>query len=231
MADEYTNDIKDNPDYQLVMTFLQNIRPGDMDEESSKQLMAIGQRIQGGGTLTDREREMFEAVVGATDSFPTEQMDSFPQGTNPDIMKQPDMSVKSSKMNQDGSTDMVMSDGSLKRVPAQGMAPAQGMGAMSDREMDRSYQVDGGIEQMTPAEFAAAVQSGQITPDELMMESSGSTMTPAERQMMEEEAYFKRLMEEQQALPRMAPEPATPQMRPRPRPTAPMQSPRPQMRR
>jgi len=225
MADEYTNDIKDNPDYQLVMTFLQNIRPGDMDEESSQQLMAIGQRIQGGGTLTDREREMFEAVVGATDRFPTEQMDSFPQGTNPDIMKQPDMSVKSSKMNQDGSTDMVMSDGSLKRVPA------QGMGAMSDREMDRSYQVDGGIEQMTPAEFAAAVQSGQITPDELMMESSGSTMTPAERQMMEEEAYFKRLMEEQQALPRMAPEPATPQMRPRPRPTAPMQSPRPQMRR
>jgi len=197
MADEYTNDIKDNPDYQLVMTFLQNIRPGDMDEESSKQLMAIGQRIQGGGTLSDREREMFEAVVGATDSFPTEQMDSFPQGTNPDIMKQPDM----------------------------------GMGAMSDAEMDRSYQVDGGIEQMTPAEFAAAVQSGQITPDELMMESSGSTMTPAERQMMEEEAYFKRLMEEQQALPRMAPEPATPQMRPRPRPTAPMQSPRPQMRR
>ena len=225
MADEYTNDIKDNPDYQLVMTFLQNIRPGDMDEESSQQLMAIGQRIQGGGTLTDREREMFEAVVGATDSFPTEQMDSFPQGTNPDIMKKPDMSVKSSKMNQDGSTDMVMSDGSLKRVPA------QGMGAMSDREMDGSYQVDGGIEQMTPAEFAAAVQSGQITPDELMMESSGSTMTPAERQMMEEEAYFKRLMEEQQALPRMAPEPATPQMRPRPRPTAPMQSPRPQMRR
>jgi len=231
MADEYTNDIKDNPDYQLVMTFLQNIRPGDMDEESSQQLMAIGQRIQGGGTLTDREREMFEAVVGATDSFPTEQMDSFPQGTNPDIMKKPDMSVKSSKMNQDGSTDMVMSDGSLKRVPAQGMAPAQGMGAMSEGEMDRSYQVDGGIEQMTPAEFAAAVQSGQITPDELMMESSGSTMTPAERQMMEEEAYFKRLMEEQQALPRMAPEPATPQMRPRPRPTAPMQSPRPQMRR
>jgi len=95
MADEYTNDIKDNPDYQLVMTFLQNIRPGDMDEESSQQLMAIGQRIQGGGTLTDREREMFEAVVGATDSFPTEQMDSFPQGTNPDIMKQRDMGAMS----------------------------------------------------------------------------------------------------------------------------------------
>jgi len=219
MADEYTNDIKDNPDYQLVMTFLQNIRPGDMDEESSQQLMAIGQRIQGGGTLSDREREMFEAVVGATDSFPTEQMDSFPQGTNPDIMKAP--AIRDSNMGAMPDSEMQMAQDSLARL---GLAP------MTDEER-MSYQVDGGIEQMTPAEFAAAVQSGQITPDELMMESSGSTMTPAERQMMEEEAYFKRLMEEQQALPRMAPEPATPQMRPRPRPTAPMQSPRPQMRR
>ena len=85
------NEMQMNPDYQLVMTFLQNIRPGDMDEESAKQLMAIGQRIQGGGVLTDREREMFTSVVGATDRFPVEQMDTFPQGTNPDIMKKPDM--------------------------------------------------------------------------------------------------------------------------------------------
>jgi len=226
MADEYTNDIKDNPDYQLVMTFLQNIRPGDMDEESSQQLMAIGQRIQGGGTLTDREREMFEAVVGATDSFPTEQMDSFPQGTNPDIMKAP--AIRDSNMGAVSDAEMrMMQDGAQGMAPA---APAQGMGGAMDLVAGVG-RVDGGIEQMTSAEFAAAVQSGQITPDELMMESSGSTMTPAERQMMEEEAYFKRLMEEQQALPRMAPEPATPQMRPRPRPTAPMQSPRPQMRR
>ena len=83
-------DITQNPDYQLVMKFLQNIRPGDMDQESSEQLMMIGQRIQAGGALSDREREMFEAVVGATDRFPVEQMDSFPQGgTNPDLMKQP----------------------------------------------------------------------------------------------------------------------------------------------
>ena len=82
-------DITQNPDYQLVMKFLQNIRPGDMDQESSDQLMMIGQRMQAGGALTDREREMFEAVVGATDRFPVEQMDTFPQGTNPDIMKQP----------------------------------------------------------------------------------------------------------------------------------------------
>jgi len=89
------NEMQMNPDYQLVMTFLQNIRPGDMDEESAKQLMAIGQRIQGGGVLTDREREMFTSVVGATDRFPVEQMDTFPQGTNPDIMKKPDMDAMS----------------------------------------------------------------------------------------------------------------------------------------
>ena len=55
-----------NPDFQLVMKFLQNIRPGDMDEESSQQLMAIGQRIQNGGALSDKEREMFEGVLGAS---------------------------------------------------------------------------------------------------------------------------------------------------------------------
>ena len=89
-------DITQNPDYQLVMKFLQNIRPGDMDQESSDQLMMIGQRMQAGGALTDREREMFEAVVGATDRFPVEQMDSFPQGgTNPDLMKQPTMGAMS----------------------------------------------------------------------------------------------------------------------------------------
>ena len=45
--------------------------------------MAIGQRIMGGGTLTDREREMFESVVTATDRFPVEQMDTFPTRYKP----------------------------------------------------------------------------------------------------------------------------------------------------
>ena len=96
------NEMQMNPDYQLVMSFLQKIRPGDMDEESAQQLMIIGQRIQAGGVLSDQEREMFQSVVGATDRFPVEQMDTFPQGTNPDIMKQ-------------------------QMAPAQGMAPAQDM--------------------------------------------------------------------------------------------------------
>jgi hypothetical protein len=36
-----------------------------MDEQSANQLMMIGQRIQNGGSLSDKEREMFQSVVGA----------------------------------------------------------------------------------------------------------------------------------------------------------------------
>ena len=158
-------DITQNPDYQLVMKFLQNIRPGDMDQESSDQLMMIGQRMQAGGSLSDREREMFEAVVGATDRFPVEQMDSFPQGgTNPDLMRDTGA-------------------------------------AMTEEEM-MSYQVDGGMEQMTPSQMRAMQESGAITPD-------------AGRVMSVDDAIAAGFV--------------TP-TRPKARPTAPMQSLRPVMR-
>jgi len=141
--------ITENPDYQLVMNFLQNIRPGDMDEESSQQLMAIGQRIQGGGALTDREREMFKAVVGEMGRFPTEQMGSFPQGnTNPDIMKDFSMGSVSD-------SEMQMAQDSLARL---------GLSPMTEEEM-MSYQVDGGMEQMTPSQMAGMQESGAITPN------------------------------------------------------------------
>ena len=105
-----------NADLKLVMTFLQNIKPGDMSPEAADQLMGIGQRIQGGGSLSDNEREMLESVVMATDRFPTEEIGTLPQGnTNPDIMKDPPQGM----------------------APA---APAQGMGAMSDREMQMRPQ-------------------------------------------------------------------------------------------
>ena len=132
-------EITQNPDYQLVMKFLQNIRPGDMDQESSDQLMMIGQRMQAGGALTDREREMFEAVVGATDRFPVEQMDTFPQGTNPDIMKDPSMGA--------------ISEGEM-RLAMDTPSP----------QMQRSYQVDGGMEQMTPMDMQQAIDAGIIVP-------------------------------------------------------------------
>tara|TARA_R110000787_G_C13330416_1_gene437313 strand:+ start:649 stop:1023 length:375 start_codon:yes stop_codon:yes gene_type:complete len=67
---EDMQEIQSNPDYQLIMTFLQSIRPGDMDEEASQQLRAIGDRIKNGGVLSDREREMFTSVVGAMPQVP-----------------------------------------------------------------------------------------------------------------------------------------------------------------
>ena len=58
-------EVKENPDYQLVMKFLQLVTPGNMDRQSSNQLMMIGERIANGGSLSDKEREMFQSVVGA----------------------------------------------------------------------------------------------------------------------------------------------------------------------
>ena len=171
-------DITQNPDYQLVMKFLQNIRPGDMDQESSEQLMMIGQRIEAGGALSDREREMFEAVVGATDRFPVEQMDSFPQGgTNPDLMRQ--------------------STGAA-------MTPRETTGAAMTDEERMSYQVDGGMEKMTPSQMAGMQSSGAITP----------TRAPSNVMSMDD-AIAAGLVNP---------------TRPQARPTAPMQSMRPQAR-
>jgi len=71
-------DMQANPDYQLVMKFLQLIKPGDMDEAAAQQMMMIGQRIKGGGTLSEKEREMFSSVVGAMPAMP-EGMTPMPQ--------------------------------------------------------------------------------------------------------------------------------------------------------
>ena len=78
-------DITQNPDYKLVMTFLQNITPGDMDQESAEQLMAIGQRIQNGGTLTEREREMLNSVVRAMPQMPMDPGSAVRRGEMPSL--------------------------------------------------------------------------------------------------------------------------------------------------
>ena len=193
-------DITQNPDYQLVMKFLQNIRPGDMDQESSEQLMMIGQRIQAGGALSDREREMFEAVVGATDRFPVEQMDSFPQGgTNPDIMKQPTMGAMS-----EGEMKLAMDTAMPTNLTPQQMDQFMAQKNAAQDKMQRSYQVDGGMEQMTPSQMAGMQSSGAITP----------TRAPSNVMSMDD-AIAAGLVNP---------------MRPKARPTAPMQSMRPQAR-
>ena len=191
--------ITENPDYRLVMTFLQNIRPGDMDQESSEQLMMIGQRIQAGGALTDREREMFEAVVGETDRFPVEQMDTFPQGTNPDIMKQPTMGAMS-----EGEMKLAMDTAMPTNLTPQQMDQFMAQKNAAQDQMQRSYQVDGGMEQMTPSQMAGMQSSGAITP----------TRAPSNVMSMDD-AIAAGLVNP---------------MRPKARPTAPMQSMRPQAR-
>lgn len=145
-------EVKANPDYQLVMNFLKLIQPGDMDEQSANQLMMIGQRIQNGGSLSDKEREMFQSVVGA--------------------------------------------------MP----------------EMQMSYEVDGRMEAMTPSQMQAAQASGEITPN--------TGMTDAQKRMAEEEAYFKRLREEQEQMYNMSRQAMQEQMQS----AAPMTSPRPMAR-
>jgi hypothetical protein len=112
--------ITQNPDYQLVMKFLQNISPGDMDQESSEQLMMIGQRIQAGGALSDREREMFEAVVG---NMPEQQMSYQVDGGTERMSPSNMESLRNSgQISEDEYTYMV--DGQ-----PQAMAPSQ-MGGM-----------------------------------------------------------------------------------------------------
>jgi hypothetical protein len=78
------NDITANPDYQLIMSFLKSIRPGDMSDEAATQLKMIGERIQSGGSLSDQEREMFQSVMGAMPQMPMDQGSAmFRQGEMP----------------------------------------------------------------------------------------------------------------------------------------------------
>jgi len=169
--------ITQNPDYQLVMKFLQNIRPGDMDQESSEQLMMIGQRIQSGGALSDREREMFEAVVG----------------NMPDVEKSYEVDGRMERMSPEMMDNMVTS------------------GQISPNEMS-TYMVDGRMERLAPS------QIGSVTP---MPSRDGMTYSPSSGVTMEPNVMT---MEEAVDAGLVTP------TRPRMRPAAPMQSPRPQAR-
>ena len=82
-----------------------------------------------------------------------------------------------------------------------------------------TYQVDDRMEQMTPNTYADRVASGEITPDELMMESSGSTMTEAERAIRDNAEFNRRAQEEQERMFNMNNPPVMSGERPRLRPT------------
>jgi len=102
-----------------------------------------------------------------------------------------------------------------------------------------TYMVDGNPVEMTERERMSAINAGMLvqdvesgirsmepmtgsstmTPDELMMESSGSTMTDAERAISANEEFNRRVQEEQERMFRMNNPPVTSSVRPRLRPT------------
>ena len=116
--------ITENPDYRLVMKFLQNIRPGDMDQESADQLMMIGERMKAGGSLNEREREMLEAVVGNMPQMPETEMsyevDGRMEGMSPQMM---DSMVRSGQISPGesamGMTGASMTDAERVMMPSQ----------------------------------------------------------------------------------------------------------------
>ena len=124
--------ITENPDYRLVMTFLQNIRPGDMDQESADQLMMMGERMKAGGSLSDREREMFEAVVGAMPQMPETEMsyevDGSTERMSPEMM---DSLIRSGQVTPDEMSSYQV-DGQTERL-----APSQ-MGGITSRPMPQA---------------------------------------------------------------------------------------------
>jgi hypothetical protein len=122
--------ITENPDYRLVMTFLQNIRPGDMDQESSEQLMMIGQRIKAGGALTDREREMFEAVVSNMPQMPETEMSYDVDGGTESMTPSNMESLRNSgQITEDEYTYMV--DGQPQAMTPSQMGGMQSSGAIT----------------------------------------------------------------------------------------------------
>jgi hypothetical protein len=113
------NDITANPDYQLIMSFLKSIRPGDMSDEAATQLKMIGERIQSGGSLSDQEREMFQSVMGAMPQMP---MDQGPMGGQTDAEMQ---MMQNQQFNQDAQRQQEAAFNASQQP--QSMAPATSM--------------------------------------------------------------------------------------------------------
>jgi len=126
------------------------------------------------------------------------EMPNMMNNTNPDIMKDPSMGAMS-----EGEMNLAMDTAMPTNLTPEQMDQFMAQKNAAQDQMQRSYQVDGGMEQMTPSQMAGMQESGAITPD-------------AGRVMSMEEAIAAGIV--------------TP-TRPQARPTAPMQSPRPQMRR
>ena len=190
--------ITENPDYRLVMTFLQNIRPGDMDQESADQLLMIGERMKAGGSLNEREREMFEAVVGNMPQMPETEMsyevDGRMERMSPQMM---DNMVSSGDITQEGI--------------APPMRPER-MGAVSDSEMpmydQRMPSRDGAV-----SDTEMQMYRNNLPSQDGKTYSQSSGVTPANNVMTLEEAVAAGIVAPT-ARPQARPAPMRPQARP-----------------
>ena len=138
----------------------------------------------------------------------------------------------------------VMAGGQLTEVESTGiMSILQKLGGALSGMMGggdtMTYMVDGNPVEMTERERMSAINAGMLvqdvesgirgmepmtgsstmTPDELMMESSGSTMTDAERAIGANEEFNRRVQEEQERMFNMNNPPVTSSVRPRLRST------------
>jgi hypothetical protein len=153
-------------------------------------------------------------------------MDTFPQGTNPDIMKQPAqgmgaMSDAEMKLAMGTAMPTNLTPKQMANFMDRKTAAAAKATAARDK-MQRSFQVDDGMEQMTNEQLQAALDSGQIMADaptpQMMPDTPRPQMAPAPQD---------NVMSLQEAIEAGFVTPT----RPQPRPTAPMTSMRPQTRR
>jgi|TARA_R110000764_G_scaffold232934_1_gene325587 hypothetical protein len=196
----------------------------------------------GGGAVSDMEMQgmappMRPEGMGAVSQADIEMITSAQQGLmemDPDGTKDivDGLEVTKNKVMAGGNLTEVESTGIMAILQKLGGALGGMMGGSGDR---MTYMVDGNPVEMTESERMSAINAGMLvqdvesgirgmepmtgsstmTPDELMMESSGSTMTDAERAIRGNAEFNRRVQEEQERMFRMNNPDAMSSVRPR----------------
>ena len=148
------------------------------------------------------------------------------------------LEVTKNKVMAGGQLTEVESTGIMSILQKLGGALSGMMGGGADQSLQQ-VMVDGNVTMLTAKEIMSAKNAGMLvqpvgeairsmepmtgsstmTPDELMMESSGSTMTDAERAIGANEEFNRRVQEEQERMFNMNNPPVTSSVRPRLRST------------
>ena len=185
--------------------------------------------MEGSMPMPPMPRPEIEMITSAQQGLM--QMD--PDGTK-DIVD--GLEVTKNKVMAGGQLTEVESTGIMSILQKLGGALSGMMGGSGDT---MTYMVDGNPVEMTERERMSAINAGMLvqdvesgirsmepmtgsstmTPDELMMESSGSTMTDAERAIQANEEFNRRAQEEQERMFNMNNPPVTSSVRPRLRST------------